>query len=301
MNVALRHSPSPNRALPAAAGRLSRVAIFDDLAAVEPLWRGLEAQDCLTTPFQRYDFLGPWQRHVGARAGVLPFIVVGFDALGETICLWPLGRRQAGPLRVVEFLGGKQASFKLPIWRRETAAGATKAMLDAIVAQLGSSADALILRNQPRAWEGIANPIALLPHQPSPDAVHSGKLLPDFEALAREQISSAKRKKIRNRERQLLTHGPVRFWRAQTQAQAHELLAVFHAQKARRMQELGIANVFDEPGVHEFIAEALTSGIASNPAIEFYGLAAGDTTVATWAGVAGGGRFSGTFTSFIHN
>ena len=87
------------------------------MAAAEPHWRALEAGPLLATPYQRYDFLKLWQRYVGTATGVTPFIVVGFDALGAPLFLWPLGRRRMGPLQVVEFLGGKHANFNMALWR----------------------------------------------------------------------------------------------------------------------------------------------------------------------------------------
>jgi len=63
--VALRSHTPDNRAFPAVDGRMARVDIFDDMAAAEPHWRALESADNLVTPYQNYDFLKFWQRHVG--------------------------------------------------------------------------------------------------------------------------------------------------------------------------------------------------------------------------------------------
>src|SRR6516162_1450649 len=60
------------------ATRISRVEIFDELGQAESVWRGLQDQQHFSTPFQRFDFLRPWQQLVGERASHRPFIV---DAL----------------------------------------------------------------------------------------------------------------------------------------------------------------------------------------------------------------------------
>ena len=67
------------------------------------------------------------------------------------------------------------------------------------------------------------------------------------------------------------------------------MLEVFFAQKAERMRELGVGDVFGAPGVHEFIVEATTANLAQKrPAIELYALSAGETIVATFSGTVAG-------------
>src|SRR4051794_40272662 len=51
------------------------LSVHDDLAAVERDWRGFE-QIAHCTPFQTFDWLSAWQRHVGAAKGVTPAIVI---------------------------------------------------------------------------------------------------------------------------------------------------------------------------------------------------------------------------------
>ena len=50
------------------------------MTAAEPHWRALERTPTLATPYQGYDFLHLWQRHVGSACGMTPFIVVAFNA-----------------------------------------------------------------------------------------------------------------------------------------------------------------------------------------------------------------------------
>src|ERR1700694_5387575 len=76
------------------AGQVARVAVFDEMAAAEPFWRSLERDDAWATPYQRFDLLAAWQLHVGARQGIVPFIVTGFDVAGRPLLLLPLGRKQ---------------------------------------------------------------------------------------------------------------------------------------------------------------------------------------------------------------
>jgi CelD/BcsL family acetyltransferase involved in cellulose biosynthesis len=79
---------------PAALGDI-RIAVHEDLSAIERDWRAFEAQaDC--TAFQSFDWLAAWQRHIGARNGVRPAIVVARDGAGAILFLLPLAVRSAG-------------------------------------------------------------------------------------------------------------------------------------------------------------------------------------------------------------
>ena len=53
------------------------------------IWRAFEPQ-ADGTVFQSFEWLAAWQRHIGARAGVTPAIVVGRDASGTILFLLPL-------------------------------------------------------------------------------------------------------------------------------------------------------------------------------------------------------------------
>ena len=122
--VAIRPQPTAARSMRASDRRIARVEVFDDLTVAEPHWRALELVDSLATPYQRYDFLKHWQRHVGSNSGMTPFIVVGFNQGSEPLFLLPLGSRPIGGLIGLEFLGGKHANFNMALWRRDVAATA---------------------------------------------------------------------------------------------------------------------------------------------------------------------------------
>ena len=159
------------------------------MAAAEPHWRALERGSALATPYQHFDFLSLWQRHIGAPSGVEPFIVVNFDAAGRPVLLLPFSSRRLGALRAVEFLGGKHANFNFPLCRHDFAVGAATSDIKAMVARLAGRADVLLLAHQLVSWQGVANPPSLLPHQPSPSFGASGALAPDFDALMTARTS----------------------------------------------------------------------------------------------------------------
>jgi len=296
--VALRSPPADGRMSTAVDGRMARLEIIDDMTAAEPHWRTLERAQTLATPYQGYDFLNLWQRHVGSACGMTPFIVVAFNAAGTPLYLWPFGLRAIGGLRVAEFLGGKHANFNMGLWRREVAAKIGVDDLRAALGRLAGRADIVKLTNQPLTWAGTTNPFALLPQQRSANLGFSGALVPDFEALLRAHTDAATRKKMRKKERTLASYGAVRFARASEAGDVRHVLDAFFKQKSARMRTLGIQDVFAEPGVRRFIEAAATEhGAGSAPPIELYALSVDDIIVATMGGIVGGGRFCAMFNS----
>src|SRR5688500_7455892 len=95
------------------ASRIADVEVIGDLGQAETVWRGLEHQQHFSTPYQRFDFLNPWQRQVGARQGLLPFIVIAYDAERRPLLLLPLTLGHQHGVRSASFMGGKHATFNM--------------------------------------------------------------------------------------------------------------------------------------------------------------------------------------------
>jgi CelD/BcsL family acetyltransferase involved in cellulose biosynthesis len=285
------------------AYRVARIDVFDNLQIAEPIWRTLEGDSTLASPYQRYDWILSWQTHIGARSGVTPFLVVGRELDGTPVFLWPLGTRRVGPITVAGFLGGKHTNFNLPLWRRDLATSISVAEIHRILklTEIASRVDLLVLTNQPKSWDGVPNPLLKLKHQPSPSHGLRGRLATDFEALLRERLDRTARRKWRQKQAALAAHGPIRFWRVESVADVRLVLDAFFAQKAQRMRELGLADSFSSPGTRAFVEAAATQRLAqARPAIELYACAVGEQIVATYGGVVGGGRFCGVFNSITH-
>jgi CelD/BcsL family acetyltransferase involved in cellulose biosynthesis len=299
--VALRSLTADSRPSPASSpasdSRIARVEIFDDMAAAERPWRALESGNTLATPYQGYDFLNFWQRHVGAECGITPFIVTGFNAVGAPLFIWPLGRRVLGGLRVVEFLGGKHANFNMAVWQRDVATKISADDLRAALNGLIGHADILRLTSQPLTWSGTTNPFALLPQQRSPNFGFSGVLAPDFDALLHARTNANARKKMRKKERALASYGEVRFERARGLHEVRRVLDAFFKQKSARMKAQGLPDVFAAPGVRRFIESGTTEPTRGEPPIELYALSVNDIIIATMGGIVGGGRFCAMFNS----
>jgi CelD/BcsL family acetyltransferase involved in cellulose biosynthesis len=281
------------------ADRIAGVEILHDPAAAETIWRGLEDRQHFSTPYQRYDFLEPWQHQVGEREGVQPFIVIAYDAEHRPLLLLPLVLRHEHGVRIACFMGGKHATFNMALWDRDFAASATPADLDALISAIReqSGADVLALTRQPRRWRDLPNPMALLPNQPCANDCPLMTMVPGDPPTAR--ISNSFRRRLKGKERKLQTLAGYRYRIASTDAEIKRLLDAFFRIKPLRMAEQRLPNVFAEPGIEEFIRGACAAPLAGGGhVIDVHALKCDDEVIAIFAGVADGHRFSMMFNTY---
>ncbi|NJL50775.1 MAG: GNAT family N-acetyltransferase [Blastochloris sp.] len=286
----------------AATAVLAHLKAFTDLAAAEPLWRALEREAAFPV-YQRFDFLALWQRHIGAPAGIEPFIIVGFDGAGRPVMLWPLGRRRIGPLplHIAEPLGGKHVNYNFGLWRRsfaESLDAAAVAGLIGRIRRLGTRLDLISIERQPENWDDVPNPLRLLPHQPSPSFGWRGRLDPDPAAYFARMMSSDTRLKFRRKERKLAQNPGYRYVCATTPAEVERTLDAYFVQKAARLRDAGIANVFAEPGVEAFLRAAAYHGLDERrPLLECHALVCDDEVIAVFTTLRDDTRVSGMLMS----
>jgi CelD/BcsL family acetyltransferase involved in cellulose biosynthesis len=281
------------------ASRIASVDILHDLVPAEAIWRGLEDQQQFSTPYQRFDFLGPWQRQVGAREGLIPFIVIACDAERRPLLLLPLTLSHRRGVRTACFMGGKHSTYNMALWDRDFAANATAIDLDALISGIRqrSAADVLALDQQPLRWRDLPNPMALLPNQASVNDCPLMTIVPDEPPTAR--ISTSFRRRLKGKERKLQALPGYRYCVAQTDDEIKRLLEAFFRIKPLRMAEQKLPNVFAEPGVEDFIRDACTARLASGGhAIDIHALECDDEVIAIYAGVADGHRFSMMFNTY---
>lgn len=281
------------------ASRIKSVDIVRDLASAEPVWRSLEGPQSSFTPYQRFDFLKPWQANVGAREGLAPFIVIAFDASRRPLLLLPLALRHAYGARCVSFMGGKHSTFNMALWDHDFAASATPADLDGLVSAISqhSEADVLALHQQPVRWRDMPNPLALLPHQRSANDCPLLTMEPGAAPTA--LISNSFRRRLKGKERKLQALPGYRSRIASTEADITRLLDWFFRVKRLRMAEQKLPNVFADPGIEDFVRSACTTKLADGRhAIDIHALECDEEVIAIFAGVADGYRFSMMFNTY---
>jgi CelD/BcsL family acetyltransferase involved in cellulose biosynthesis len=279
------------------ASRIAGIDIVHDLHQAETIWRGLEQQ--FSTPYQRFDFLQPWQRRVGEREGLIPFIVIAHDTERRPLLLLPLVLRHDHGVRVVSFMGGKHATFNMALWDRDFAADATRSDLDTLISAIRrrSEADVLALNQQPLCWRDLRNPMALLPHQPCANDCPLMTIVPDQPPTSR--ISNSFRRRLKGKERKLQVLPGYRYGMAAGDADIRRLLDAFFRIKPLRMAEQKLPNVFAEPGVEDFIRDACVAQLSGGGhVIDIHALECDDEVIAIFAGVADGHRFSMMFNTY---
>jgi CelD/BcsL family acetyltransferase involved in cellulose biosynthesis len=298
MAAAIESRTAEARARPKAS-RIAAVDIVRDLGEAEAIWRSLESSEQFSTPYQRFDFLAPWQRQVGEREGLKPFIVIAYDAERRPLLLLPLALSHRYGVRIARFMGGKHATFNMALWDREFAADATPRDLDALIAAIRarSGADVLALTQQPQRWRDSQNPMALLPHQASVNDCPLLTMVPGAEPASR--ISTSFRRRLRSKERKLQALAGYRYGVAGTDAEIGRLLDAFFRIKPLRMAEQKLPNVFAEPGVEDFIRGAcMTARTGGGHVIDVHALECDDEVIAIFAGVADENRFSMMFNTY---
>ena len=279
------------------ASRIASVDIVHDLGQAETIWRFLEEQ--FSTPYQRFDFLGPWQRQVGARQNLQPFIVIAYDRERRPLLLLPLALSQKHGIRTACFMGGKHVTFNMALWDRDFAAGATAADLDALLSGIRerAAADVLALIQQPWHWRDLPNPMALLPKQPSANDCPLLTMAPG--AVPAALIGNSLRRRLKSKERKLQTLSGYRYHVATSDADIKRLLDWFFSIKPLRMAEQKLPNVFAESEVEDFIRGACMTELAGGGrVIDIHALECDDEVIAIFAGVADGHRFSMTFNTY---
>ena len=281
------------------ASRIASVDILHDLAEAEAIWRGFEDQQQFHTPYQRFDLLSNWQRQVGERDSLLPFLVIARDSERRPLLLLPLALRHEHGVRTACFMGGKHTTFNMALWDRDFAGDATATDLDALISAIRerSEADVLALGQQPLRWRDLPNPMALLPHQASANDCPLLTMVPGAAPSA--LISNSFRRRLKGKERKLQTLPGYRYGVATTDSEIKRLLDWFFLIKPLRMAEQKLPNVFAEPGVEDFIRDACTAPLADGGhAIDIHALECDDEVIAIFAGVADGHRYSMMFNTY---
>ena len=290
------------RSGPAGVHGAISVAVADRFETVEPIWRRMEA-DAVFTPYQRYEWQALFHRHFGADQ--TSCLVVLSDESGARRALLPLAIQRRGGLGIASFIGAKHANFHMGLWDRAFAASLTTPVMARLLREIAASSperiDVFAFSQQPREWDGMANPLALLPHQPAASDAYKLALGPDADAVLGRVVSAASRRKLRKKERTLAESGPVAFTVARTADEVRRLVDTFLAYKGDRLKELGIGDPFAVPGMRGFLLDGGACGLEDGrPLIEYCALTVGDTVLALYGGTASGGRFTAMFNAITN-
>jgi CelD/BcsL family acetyltransferase involved in cellulose biosynthesis len=266
----LREAP-----LAAAAGLVGRAArtglmlsVHSELAAIEREWRGFERTAALT-PFQSFDWLAKWQRHIGDRRGTRPAIVFGRNADGNVLFILPLALERRYLVRQLCWLGGDLCDYHAPILaqgcRAHLGTDGFAPLWHDILALLRTSPrfrlDVIDLQQMPETVGGEVNPFVDLNVTLHPSGAHIAALTGDWEEFYAAKRSAATRKGERKKLKQMAARGAIGFAEVDALDASHTMDALI-AQKGRTLARMGVENFFARQGYREFFRE-----LATDPAL----------------------------------
>jgi CelD/BcsL family acetyltransferase involved in cellulose biosynthesis len=244
------------------------LAIYDELASVEDIWRQFErTADC--TVFQSFDWLSLWHRHVGERRKVTPAIIVGrCRHSGEMLFLLPLAV-WPGSVRRLAWLGSDLSDYNAPL----IAANFTgSAAADQFPALWGEACkilqtrphhrhDVVALTKMPETVGAQVNPMLMVGGALNPSGAHIAKLWNNWTEFYQAKCSRATRQRDRAKGRRLGQYGEVCLVTPQQRSELTTTLNTLFAQKAKGLARMGIPDMFGHPGYREFFLD-----LALNPA-----------------------------------
>ena len=239
------------------------LSAHDNLASLEQVWRRFqETADC--TPFQTFDWLSAWQRHIGAPRGATPAIVIGRRG-EEILFLLPLAVERGAFTRRLTFLGQDLCDYNAPLLARDFARNCGSACADIwaeIRALLQATPalrhDTIALGKMPAKIGTQPNPMLTLDVQLNPSNAYETDLGGDWEKFYAAKRSSSTRRRDRTKLKKLGDLGEVRFVNPDD-GDLHKTLDTLVQQKAKSFARMGVGNLFAKPGHAAFYQELATA------------------------------------------
>lgn len=194
--------------LPAAAPGDIRLAVYEDMSAIEQDWRAFEAH-ADGTAFQCFDWLANWQRYIGDRAGVRPAIVVGSDSAGAILFLLPLSVCSAGFARELTWRGSDLCDYNAPLFGPAFAERVDRARFASLWSDITQCLqsnprlqyDYINLTKMPEMVGAQPNPMLGLRVTMTPSGAYLAHLTGDWKTFYETKRSSTNRRRDRSLRR----------------------------------------------------------------------------------------------------
>jgi CelD/BcsL family acetyltransferase involved in cellulose biosynthesis len=259
-------APRPDAARGHAALQAAKIAlsVHTDLAAIEQEWRAFEqTADC--TPFQTFDWLSTWQRHVGTLNGVTPAVVIARRG-GDIAMLLPLALHK-GFARRLTFLGQDLCDYNAPLLARDFAnvvgpdgfAALWRDIRATLQATPALRHDTIALAKMPETVGAQPNPLLALDVRLNPAGAYETVLGTDWEQFYTAKRSSATRRRDRTKVKRLGEMGEVKFVNPDASAELALTLDALVRQKGKSFARMGVPNIFERPGYAAFFQELATA------------------------------------------
>lgn len=282
-----------------------RLEVHGDLGKVEAEWRAFE-RNARCTVFQTFDWLAKWQRHIGTPKGVRPAIVLGRNADGELLFIFPLAVEKRGMFRCLTWLGSELCDYNAPLLSERFVGQADagrfahiwRDVMKLIRKKSVGRFDFVDLGKMPETVGGEANPFLALKVQDHPSGAHLAGLGGDWETFYAAKRSPATRKKERKRLKQFGEFGELRFVDAQDEIGRTSVVRELIAQKSHWFARMGVRDIFSKPGHREFFTDVATDPKMSE-IVHVSRLDVGSTAAATSMGLRFGGSYCLVLSSYL--
>jgi CelD/BcsL family acetyltransferase involved in cellulose biosynthesis len=238
------------------------LSIHKNLAAVETEWRQFE-QIAEGTPFQTFEWLSAWQRHIGEREGVVPAVAVGRFADGNTAFMVPLAVKQGRLVRRLCWLGQELCDYNAPLLAREFSERVTPGRFLAAWQELCAlmqadpefAHDWIEFEKMPQTVGVQINPFTHLGVMLNANSAHITRLGDEWEAFYNAKRSSATRRRDRAKRKRMAEFGDIRFMTAVEPDDIKKTFDTLWEQKKWIFARKGIADIFAKPGYRQFFLD----------------------------------------------
>jgi CelD/BcsL family acetyltransferase involved in cellulose biosynthesis len=284
------------RSQQALLGEIS-LTVYEDMPAIEREWREFEQRaDC--TVFQTFDWLASWQRHIGARSGAQPAIVVARAAAGTILLIVPLSIRSAGFARELTWLGADLCDYNAPLlaptFRETIDRAGFMALWERLTQCLQNHPrlqfDYIHLTKMPEMVAAQPNPMRHLRVTKNPSGAYLTHLAGDWDTFYTAKRSSATRRRDRTKRKRLSDFGEVRLFNPTGDDDIVRTLDTLIEQKTRSFASMGVANLFARPGYADFY-RALATDPATKTLVHLSTLNVGAAAAAANLGLTYGGCY----------
>ncbi len=281
---------------------LIRLSIFRDFELLETEWRSFQTS-AVSVQAQSYTHSEAWFRLVSKPAGAELAIVCGRSQSGDMEFIWPFEVVKRRGVRCLNWIGWEHANYNMGLhtlnFARKSSPKDVRALLSEAAGLIGN-VNAAYFDKQPYEWDGVANPMAHLPHHPSANKGHAVLLESDFDTLYRNRFSGKSRNTLGRKERRLREQAPVDMGWASTPDERRKLLDEFFRQKSLQFSEQGISDAFADPRYRAFYHEIAALPSDEQGALEIGYLKSGNQIAAISSGTFFKDKFTSMLTSIHH-
>jgi CelD/BcsL family acetyltransferase involved in cellulose biosynthesis len=228
---------------------------------------------------QTIEWVSTWAEAVN------PEILVGVVRTGgRPVLLLPLEIVSLQGARVARYIGGTHANANFPLIAKTANKRISAATIQELMERFKqdpSRPDAVLLTRQCKVLSGIENPLLCMSSMESPNLALSFVIDCDFENLIKHRSGARKLKKMRQQARRMDDRGGWAAITAKDPVMSVAFIDAFFVMKAKRFEEFGQKNTFDDPRIMQFFRSLFA--IASNrpnPAFVLDALKVGDDLLA---------------------